>query len=584
MSLLSFMTSCLYPNARILIVDDNPVNVELLTFTLEEYGYTHLTGLTDSREVADQLTFERFDLILLDIRMPHLDGHQILTWLRAEWGTQAPPVIVLSAQIDRASRLEALNLGARDFLGKPFDRQEVLQRIHNTLEVHFLLQERNSQAAMLQRLVEERTLEIRLLSFQDPITHLPNRLALLTEILPQQLENQHLTLFNMAISGLTDIARLHGHGLTEQISLQLRDRLQKYFSDAVLLGIWKDTKWLIGFANLPHEGLEDRVRKVMSCIQKPFCIDYLHLQISARVGVSHSNMAYQSAEHLVRMAAMALPEKDGLWRIYHHKIEEELQRKTRYRQALHDALDNHQMFLVYQPKVDLETERVIGAEALLRWIHPELGFISPVEFIPLAESSGEILRLGDWVLDQSIQQLETWINTGAVHADFRIAVNVAPLQLMQPNFSSKLLDRLKKSTLPAGAIEVEVTESGLMSSLEIARHQLQSLAHQGFSTAIDDFGTGYSSLSYLKSLPLSVLKIDRAFVNDMDQNPQDRCLVETVIQMARNFGFTTVAEGIERPEHVSLLQELGCHVGQGYWYSPPLKPDAFLDFYQQRAN
>lgn len=181
------MTSCLYPNARILIVDDNPVNVELLTFTLEEYGYTHLTGLTDSREVADQLTFERFDLILLDIRMPHLDGHQILTWLRAEWGTQAPPVIVLSAQIDRASRLEALNLGARDFLGKPFDRQEVLQRIHNTLEVHFLLQERNSQAAMLQRLVEERTLEIRLLSFQDPITHLPNRLALLTEILPQQL-------------------------------------------------------------------------------------------------------------------------------------------------------------------------------------------------------------------------------------------------------------------------------------------------------------------------------------------------------------------------------------------------------------
>lgn len=573
---------CVHPYARILIVDDNPVNVELLTFMLEEQGYTSLTGLTDSRELADCLALERFDLILLDIRMPYLDGHQILSWLRTEWGDQAPPVIVLSAQTDRATRLQALTLGAKDFLGKPFDRQEVLQRIQNTLESHFLLKERSNQATLLQRLVEERTLEIRILSFQDPVTQLPNRQALLAE-LPTLLENQHITIFKIALSGFTDIARLHGNGVTEGLSVALRNRLQTHLPDAILLGVWKETKWLIGFTDLSESAIEEKIRIILECTTKAFYIDYLHIQISARIGVSSSTMAYQSPEHLVRMSAMALPDKDGAWRIYHAGIEEELQRRTLYRQALNEALDKQQIFLVYQPKIDLDSGAVIGAEALLRWVHPELGFISPVEFIPIAEASGEILRLGSWVLDKSILQLETWLASGAVKPNFKIAINVAPLQLMQKNFASSLLERLQKSTLPEGAIEIEVTESGLMSSLDTARRQLQTLAGHGLCTAIDDFGTGYSSLSYLKSLPLSVLKIDRAFVNDMDKNTQDRCLVETVIQMARNFGFTTVAEGIERPEHVELLQKLGCHVGQGYWYSPPLKADAFLDFYQQRS-
>jgi EAL domain-containing protein (putative c-di-GMP-specific phosphodiesterase class I) len=239
------------------------------------------------------------------------------------------------------------------------------------------------------------------------------------------------------------------------------------------------------------------------------------------------------------------------------------------------------MFLVYQPKVDLRSGRVVGAEALLRWVHPELGFVSPAEFIPLAEASGEILRLGDWVLDRTIRQLESWFASDSLPRDFSLAVNVATLQLMQPDFAERLLARLQRSALPPGAVEVEVTESGLMQDVELARRQLQALASEGIRIAIDDFGTGYSSLAYLKTLPVSVLKIDRAFVNDIDNNLQDLRLAETVVQMARNFGFTTVAEGVERAEHTGRLLEIGCQLAQGYWYSPPLRAEALVEFHRR---
>ncbi|WP_243454279.1 putative bifunctional diguanylate cyclase/phosphodiesterase [Oceanisphaera pacifica] len=242
------------------------------------------------------------------------------------------------------------------------------------------------------------------------------------------------------------------------------------------------------------------------------------------------------------------------------------------------AIDNNELFLVYQPKVDLQHGHIIGAEALLRWISPELGFISPADFIPIAEASGEILRIGDWVIDQAINQLEYWFAEQQLPKDFKVAVNVAALQLSQSDFAGKLIAQLKASTVPLSAIEVEVTESGLMQNVDLAISQLNRLAEQGVSIAIDDFGTGYSSLAYLKNMPVSVLKIDRAFIKDMDADSQDRRLAETVINMARNLGCDTVAEGVECLEHIELLKEMGCTIVQGYWYSPPLKPDAFITF------
>ncbi len=573
-----------YRDARILVLDDNPINVELLLDLLDEHGYSQAHGLCDPRQLAGQLEQALPDLLLLDIRMPHLSGLQVLEQLRARWGEQAPPVIVLSAQTDRETRLEALARGARDFIGKPFDQQEVLQRIHNTLEVHFLLRERSDQALLLRHLVDERTSEIQRLSFQDTVTGLPNRPALLARLARAASDGQPLSLCYLALDGLDEIARLHGTRSSETLAHLLRDRLHEQLGGAAEIAVWSSHEWVIHQPQLDAAVLQQRCQLILDCAGRAFSFEHLLLRLDVRLGVSHSAMPHDDAEHLVRLAALALAEERGQWRLYQPSLEAELQQRTRCRQALHQALARQQLFLVYQPKIDLASGRVSGAEALLRWVPPELGFDSPAEFIPLAEASGDILPIGDWVIDQAIRQLEAWRDAGEVDDDFRLAVNVAALQLMQDDFADRLLARLAASRLPRGALEIEVTESGLMQDIARARRQLARLAEHGLPIAIDDFGTGHSSLAYLKTLPVAVLKIDRAFVSHMDTDLQDRRLAETVIDMAGHFACSTVAEGVENAEQARMLRDMGCQLAQGYWYSPPLKVEQFVEFCAARQG
>ncbi|MDX1265785.1 MAG: EAL domain-containing protein [Oceanisphaera sp.] len=571
-----------YKDADILVLDDNPINVELLVQLLEDYGYRSVRGETDPRRLDELLKAGMPDLLLLDIRMPHINGYQVLERLKTHWKNLAPPVIVLSAQTDPDTRLQALNLGARDFLPKPFDRFEVLQRIHNTLELHFLLRERSSRAELLEGLVKQRTADLHRLSLTDPQTELPNRRGLL-ELLQQ---GQDAVVYFIVLEGMDDIARVHGYGVAEALSRVVGDRLQQLpGSRRRQLGVWGGNEWLLlEFDGISEHEIARCSNELVALVGQAFEVEHLLLYLKVRIGVSHSGFAHQSPEHLVRLASMALPSEHNRWQCYQPVLEQDLLALNRRRQALHAAIDNQELFLVYQPKVDLHSGRVTGAEALLRWVHPELGFISPVDFIPIAEASGDILRLGEWVIDTAIRQLECWLEQGAVATDFKVAVNVAAMQLMQPGFADQLITRLQQSGLPRGALEVEVTESGLMQNMELALSQLQQLAEQGISIAIDDFGTGYSSLAYLKSMPVTVLKIDRAFIDEMDTDCQDRRLVETVINMARNLGCVTVAEGVERVEHIDLLKTMGCILVQGYWYSPPLKPPAFIAYTQQHNS
>ncbi|WMC11202.1 EAL domain-containing protein [Oceanimonas pelagia] len=576
------MTVPTHADAHILVLDDNPVNVELLLCLLEDEGYRHVHGETDPRRLPQIMKAQRVDLLLLDIRMPHLDGYRVLEWLHAEWGEQAPPVIVLSAQTDADTRLRALGLGARDFLNKPFDQLEVLQRIRNTLEAHFLLRERSVRAAWLEDEVRQRTSELQQQAISDPVTGRLNRRGLLEQL--QGHTGRGVVVYFVALDGLEDIARLHGLRVAETLSRTLSERLQSLLHEqSCVFGAWSNSEWLVlDFGTPQTDGLACRADALLHSLAQGIEVERLLLHLDCRVGISHSAQAHDSAEHLIRQAAMALPPKAGTWRCFEPALEQRLLTLSHYRQALRTAAEQHQLFLVYQPKMELSGERVVGAEALLRWVSPEFGFVSPADFIPIAESSGDILRLGSWVIDTAIDQLEQWLAQGAVPPDFRVAVNVAALQLMQPGFADGLITRLAHSRLPPGALEIEVTESGLMQNMELALVQLNQLAAAGIGIAIDDFGTGYSSLAYLKTMPVSVLKIDKAFVERMDADEQDRGLAQAVIHMARILGCETVAEGVERPEQVALLRTMGCNLVQGYWYSPPLNPEAFVEYCQSQ--
>ncbi|MGE4123820.1 MAG: putative bifunctional diguanylate cyclase/phosphodiesterase [Pusillimonas sp.] len=567
----------LHTDADILIVDDNPANCDLLDALLEDEGYENRQIMTDPRHVLTRVTQQRPDLILLDVRMPYMTGFQVLQALNEAHGADAPAVIILTAQTDDDTRYQALALGVRDFLTKPFDQTEVLQRIRNTLELQRLMRERTERASLLESLVHERTQELERRSRQDPQTGLPNRIAIL-EALEHRLDAQVDTgVFFMALEGIDDVARLHGFTTADTLAGALADRLRTVVADSnAMLGVWNSTEWVVVCdITIDEHTIGAVADRLLHSFTMPFDIEGMSLHLAVRMGVSASLPGRQS-EQLIRMAALALPKAVGVWQGYNQDLENALQRRTHLREALRRAGERGELYLVYQPKVDLIRKRITGAEALMRWQSPEFGAVSPVEFIPLAESSGMIIRLGLWVFEEAVRQLSTWRRHALVDDAFGVAINVAAEQLAQKDFARQLINILEGYQLPAGLIELEVTESGLMQDMQLAMQQLNVLHKAGFPIAIDDFGTGYSSLAYLKNLPVSVLKIDRAFIREVHTSMQDQRLTGTVIDMARHFGFRTVAEGVELPEQLHRLQQMGCDVGQGYIFAPPLKEGALI--------
>lgn len=241
-----------------------------------------------------------------------------------------------------------------------------------------------------------------------------------------------------------------------------------------------------------------------------------------------------------------------------------------FRQALQDALDLGQLFLEYQPKIDHSTRRLVGLEALLRWDHPERGLISPVEFIPLAEQTGQIVKLGDWVLVQVLMQIVAWRKAGSKPP--RIAINLSALQIHQPSFVSRVETLLAQYNLPGDVLEFELTESTLMEPSPDINQCVSALKAMQVVISVDDFGTGYSNLSYLSRWPIDVLKIDRTFVHRVDERPEQQLIIRAIIHLARSLGMSVVAEGVERIEEIDFLSRESVHIMQGYYFSPPVRP------------
>ncbi|MBZ9559955.1 MULTISPECIES: EAL domain-containing protein [unclassified Modicisalibacter] len=566
--------------SHILVVDDNPANIALLEDLLDDAGFTHVTSLADPRRVLAYCRETQPDLLLLDVRMPHIDGLTLLADLQRAWKDEGPPVIVLTAQTDRDTRSQALELGARDFLTKPFDHQETLQRVSNALQAGRLYRQRLDQTSQLEELIAQRTAELERLALSEPITGLPNRTAMIQWLERRLVDGASPYLLFIALDGLDDIARLHGYPAADALLTHACRLLEDAIHTGDRLGCWGGAELLV----VSHDALDDatlieHAQRFRDLLARDHRIGDLLMSLSARIGISRAGVDAEAADQLIRQATLALPTLgERPVGVYSAELECAHQQRARMQQLLREAIDRDEFQLVFQPKIELATGRVSGAEALLRWHNAELGHVSPGDFIPLAEASGDILAIGDWVAGEAIRQVRDWRDRNRVEADFSIAINVATRQLMTGDFSQRLLARLDDAGLPAHAIQVEVTESGLMEDVSLARETLRLLADQGLKIAIDDFGTGYSSLAYLKTLPVTTLKIDRTFINDMLTSSHDRNLAITVITLAHSFGCDVVAEGIEQPQQAELLASLGCESAQGYWFSPPLPAARFLDW------
>lgn len=250
--------------------------------------------------------------------------------------------------------------------------------------------------------------------------------------------------------------------------------------------------------------------------------------------------------------------------------------------ALKQALARGELYLLYQPQISLIGQRVAGVEALLRWRSEQWGEVSPETFIPLAESNGMILPIGDWVLHQALQQLQHWLDAGL--APISMAVNISAIQFEQPDFPQLVSKALEQSGVPAQLLELELTEAVAMKNPQLSAERMRKLRAKQVRFSIDDFGTGYSSLSYLKQFKIHKLKIDREFIRQVDADTDDQAITSAVIRMAQQLGITSLAEGVETAAQLELLQRFGCDQVQGYFYSKPLSADALLAFVRDSSR
>jgi predicted signal transduction protein with EAL and GGDEF domain len=322
------------------------------------------------------------------------------------------------------------------------------------------------------------------------------------------------------------------------------------------------------------DSVAEIANKILESVATPYFIDNKVLNISCSIGVCIYPDDGKEFDLLLQQADISLYQAKGSGRNGYHFFTDEMNRTVARRlnleTELRKALSQNQIYLDYQPQFDIKTGRIIGAEALMRWQHPELGIISPAEFIPVSEESGMIVDLGHYVMLQACHQAKQWVDRGH---DLRIAVNVSYAQFVRNNLHQLVIDALRDTALPPRHLELELTESILVADTNMVLNVVKSLRDIGVLFSIDDFGTGYSSLSYLKRFAVGKLKIDQSFVRDVPGDPEDEVIVSAIISLAHSLQLECIAEGVETVEQEEFLRKMGCDQTQGYLLGKPMSPD-----------
>ncbi len=437
----------------------------------------------------------------------------------------------------------------------------------------------------LQRKTEERILQ---LSQYDQLTGLLNKTAfeaqLVRSLQEAALEHERLSLAWLDLDNFKAVNDSMGHMAGDELLIELSNRLRSMLGADVVLGRHSGDAFVAIFRNTEQNKLALSMREAIDRLQEPLMVEGTELSISASAGIASYPDDAQDAVSLATAAEVAMYRmkqegRNGL-RFYAPEMQEFTARSLQLSAALKQAIANGELRLVYQPQMSLTEDRLIGAEALLRWQHPQWGNISPAVFIPLAEQSGAITPIGAWVFEQAAQQLATWREAG--RSELVVAVNVSAIQFAQPGFVDETIAVVRRVGVPAHFIEIELTEAVALHHPEAAAQKIEQLHREGFRISIDDFGTGYSSMGYLKRLALDKLKIDQSFVREVIEDADDKALVTAIIQMAHSLGMTTIAEGVETEAQAEFLRMKGCDAIQGYWYSRPLEVRDFEDWAQRQ--
>jgi predicted signal transduction protein with EAL and GGDEF domain len=569
--------------ATILVVDDDPGARMLLSAALEMAGF-HVTAVADGSSALATFRAHPSDCVILDVVMPGMSGFDACIALRSLPNCRHVPILIQTSLDDMESVKRAYTAGATDFASKGINPMLLAQR------VKFLVRAKRTQDQLLAS--EAR---VSYLAYYDPLTALPNRQRL-RQILDEQVGwaergMRGIALLMMDVDDFSRINDTQGPAVGDVLLKDVANRLQHCLRDCERLGPelsdpspenairdWVartggDEFGLVLPGVSTADGAEMVARRVQGALARPFVIGEQEVPLSAAIGISIFPLDASGAETLINNADAAMHHAQKAHRsgmeFFKKSISTRAAKRMSLEADLRKAVERREFSLSFQPRLSLKDLQVEGVEALLRWSHPQRGMVPPDEFIPLAEQSGLIVEIGDWVLREACAQVRRWRDADS--NAWQVAVNVSGVQFRDGSLVRRVADAIAAAGIDPCMIELEFTEGALIEYSTAVSKAVNSLKDLGVATALDDFGTGYSSMSYLRHFPVDTLKIDRVFVRDITSRRAGNApLVDAIIAMSKSLGLATVAEGVETETQWQYLKDRDAAQVQGFLFCRPL--------------
>ncbi|QSX40383.1 putative bifunctional diguanylate cyclase/phosphodiesterase [Shewanella cyperi] len=560
---------------RLLLIDDDEVDREAIVRALGQSVHRfHVTEANCAKEGLDMAARRHFDGILLDYLLPDANGLEVLTHLNRTSLDQTA-VVMISRYEDERLAERCIELGAQDFLLKDEVTSGRLTRsIRNA-------KQRSAMAQAL-RISHEKLKE---LAEHDSLTKLVNRygfeLCLNRALSQVKRQRDMLAVILLDLDDFKGINDTLGHQMGDILLVEVASRLSKVVRESDLIARIGGDEFVVLVTE--QEGRYfplSLAKRLLKAFEDSFHIGETEIMISASLGIAMYGESADSASELLKCADIAMYRAKKLGRnqaqFYSEELDREVRQRNRIEQGLKKAIKNNELRLYYQGKFDAVSGRLMGMEALLRWMHPEDGLLGPDAFLPVAEEIGMMEDIGNWVLYTALKQTRTWqlllADSGQA---LPVAINLSASQIGGESLSDKIKGALDLSGLPPQLLELEITENALIEEPKQLARELEQVVALGVTLALDDFGTGFSSLEHLRHFPIQVLKIDKSFVATVGKDDKGCRLLSALINFARGFDVIAVAEGIETEEQAKFCRDRGCDLLQGYLYSKPLTVEEF---------
>ena len=562
---------------KLLHIEDNASDIQLFEYMLAqnksaEYNITACSSLQDA---LNMLTSKHFDIALLDLNLSDSSGTSTIELLRKDHPNL--PIIVLTDSHDDTTVQQIIRCGAQDYIHKnDFDNQVISRIIRYSID----------------RKHAENKLEY--LAQYDALTGLVNRAVLVDRLDRSMIRNHRyscqVVVMMLDLDNFKNINDTLGHDIGDRLLIKVAKRLKSCIRKVDTVSRLGGDEFTFLFENSQDDNcnIQTIAGKILQSLSQPFNIDGNTVFTSGSIGIATASEFGNKIDgtELLKNADMAMyrSKKSGGNRhsFFTKDLQISAQIRTNIEANLREALHKKQLFLMYQPQIDIETKTICGIEALIRWQHPQHGVLEPSDFLSILEETGLIVLATEWVIEEALSQWKQWREANVISKETSIAINLSPKLMRHPRIHEKLNTTVKQLNIPTGLIDLEFTENIFIDSTTQNINLFKNLKKSGFTLSIDDFGTGYSSLRYLKNFDIDCIKLDRSFIKDILTSKKDAAITSVIVDLGKKLDINVIAEGVDDEKKLALLKSFGCRIIQGFLFSKPLTSENLGEFSREK--